>query len=87
MGAIFWIVAGAMTGFVCSKLVYKNSEKLMRDVLVGILGALVGGVIYRQVGYPESRNLPGFSMIIAIAGSVALLVVYRMLGARESKDA
>jgi uncharacterized membrane protein YeaQ/YmgE (transglycosylase-associated protein family) len=87
MGAIFWIVAGAMTGFICSKLVYKTAEKMMRDVLLGVLGALVGGVIYRQLGYPESHQLPGFSLITAIAGSVALLVVYRMLGGRASKDA
>jgi uncharacterized membrane protein YeaQ/YmgE (transglycosylase-associated protein family) len=87
MGAIFWIVAGAMTGFICSKLVYKTADKLMRDVLLGVLGALVGGVIFRQLGYPESRHLPGFSMIIAIAGSVALLIVYRMLGSRARGDA
>ena len=86
MGAIFWIVAGAMTGFICSKLVYKTADKLMRDVLLGVLGALVGGVIYRQLGNPESHYLPGFCMIIAIAGSVALLVVYRMLGSRDGGE-
>ncbi len=87
MGAIFWIVAGAMTGFICSKLVYKESAKLMRDVLLGILGALVGGVIYQQLGYPESHHLGGYCTVIAISGSVALLIIYRMLGSRASGDA
>jgi uncharacterized membrane protein YeaQ/YmgE (transglycosylase-associated protein family) len=46
MGAIFWIVAGALTGFICSNLVYKTTEKMMRDVFMGVVSPLVSGAIY-----------------------------------------
>jgi uncharacterized membrane protein YeaQ/YmgE (transglycosylase-associated protein family) len=86
MGAIFWILAGAMTGFVCSKLVYRDAKKLMRDVLLGILGALLGGIVYRQLGHHEPHQLSSYGILIAITGSVVLLVLYRMLGSRQNSD-
>jgi uncharacterized membrane protein YeaQ/YmgE (transglycosylase-associated protein family) len=86
MGALYWVVAGAMAGFVCSKLVYRDAQQLMRDVLVGILGALAGGVVYRELGFHSLQPLNAGSMLVAVAGSVALLVLYRILGVRQADN-
>ena len=59
----------------------------MRDVLVGALGALVGGVLYREMGFHNLQNLNPGSIIVSVGGSIALLVIYRMLGAREGSNA
>ena len=83
MRALYWIVAGAMTGFVCSKLVYRDAQRLIRDVLIGILGALAGGVLYRELGFRSLQPLNAGSMLVAVSGSVALLVIYRILGIRQ----
>ena len=87
MGAIFWLVVGAMAGFVSSKLIYKDSGRLMRDVLVGAFGALAAGVLYREVGFHHLHPPNAGSIIIAVAGAAILLVVYRMLGGRPAGNA
>lgn len=83
MGAIFWIIVGAMTGFVCSKLVYKQPEGLLRDVLVGVLGGLVGGFIYHRLGYSGPQGLTPGSVIIAVSSAVLLVTAYRVTGGRK----
>lgn len=87
MGAIFWLVVGAMAGFVCSKLIYKDSSRLMRDVLVGAFGALAGGVLYREMGFHSMHQVNAGSIIVAVAGSLILLVLYRMVGPRRIANA
>ncbi|HVN90600.1 MAG TPA: GlsB/YeaQ/YmgE family stress response membrane protein [Candidatus Binataceae bacterium] len=87
MGAVFWLVVGAMAGFVASKLIYKNSGQLMRDVLLGAFGALAAGVLYREMGFHNLHQLNPGSIIVAVAGAFILLSVYRMLGGRPTAEA
>jgi uncharacterized membrane protein YeaQ/YmgE (transglycosylase-associated protein family) len=87
MGAIFWVVVGAMTGYVCSKLVYKDATGLMRDVLVGVLGGLVGGTVYHRLGYTGPRGVTAGSIMIAVACAIILLILYRIAGRRRDARA
>ena len=43
MGVIAWIVVGLVAGFIGSKIVNKTGEGLVRDIILGIVGAFVGG--------------------------------------------
>ena len=87
MGAIFWIVVGAMTGYVCSKMVYKSAEGLMRDVLVGMLGALMGGIVYHRMGYAGPHWFGPAAIMVGVASSVLLIVLYRLGGMRKRRAA
>jgi uncharacterized membrane protein YeaQ/YmgE (transglycosylase-associated protein family) len=45
MGIISWLVVGLIAGFIGSKIVNKTGEGLIRDIILGIIGAFVGGWI------------------------------------------
>ena len=50
MGVIGWIVLGLIAGFIASKLVNKRGEGLPFDILLGIVGAVIGGWIFTAAG-------------------------------------
>lgn len=73
---VTWIALGVVTGFIGSKLLNKTRHGRHRDVLLGIVGAIVGGFasnLFRDAGV---ANLNFYSCLVAIMGAVAFLVVY-----------
>jgi uncharacterized membrane protein YeaQ/YmgE (transglycosylase-associated protein family) len=73
---IGWIVLGLVTGFIGSKLINKTDHGRHRDVVLGALGAVVGGFfsnLFRDAGV---ANVNRYSFFVAIIGAVAFLVVY-----------
>ena len=73
---ISWIVLGAVTGFIASKLINKTGHGRDRDVLLGIIGALIGGFLsnlFRDSGVP---NLNLYSFFVSIIGAVAFLIIF-----------
>jgi uncharacterized membrane protein YeaQ/YmgE (transglycosylase-associated protein family) len=51
MGVLSWLVVGLVAGFIGSKVVNRTGEGLVRDIILGILGAVVGDAIFTQLGY------------------------------------
>ena len=45
MGILSWLIVGLIAGFIGSKIVNRGGEGLLRDILLGILGAVVGDAI------------------------------------------
>jgi uncharacterized membrane protein YeaQ/YmgE (transglycosylase-associated protein family) len=76
VGVFSWIVVGLIAGFLSSKIVNRSGEGFMRDVLLGILGALVGGFIFRQLGYAGVSGINLYSILVAVVGAVILLVIF-----------
>jgi uncharacterized membrane protein YeaQ/YmgE (transglycosylase-associated protein family) len=73
---IAWIALGVVTGFICSKAINKTGHGRHRDVLLGIVGAVVGGFasnLFRDAGV-TSLNL--YSAFVAVIGAVAFLIIY-----------
>jgi uncharacterized membrane protein YeaQ/YmgE (transglycosylase-associated protein family) len=56
MSILAWIVLGLVAGFIGSKIVNKSGEGFMFDVLLGIVGAVVGGSLFKAVGAPLYRG-------------------------------
>jgi uncharacterized membrane protein YeaQ/YmgE (transglycosylase-associated protein family) len=50
MGVIGWIVLGLIAGYIASTLVNKRGEGLAFDILLGIVGAVIGGWIFNAAG-------------------------------------
>jgi len=76
MGIIAWIVLGLVAGFIASQLVNRKGEGWFGDVILGIIGAVVGGLIAHVAGI---RGITGFnlwSLLIATLGAVVCLVIY-----------
>ena len=76
MSILAWIVLGLIAGFVGSKIVNKSGEGIVLDIILGIVGAVVGGYIFRFFGASGVTGLNIYSMIVAVIGSVVLLVIY-----------
>jgi len=84
MSIIGWIILGLIAGFIGSKIVNKAGQGIMLDIALGIVGAIVGGFIFSAFGASGITGLNIYSMIVAIIGSVVVLVVYHAVVARRA---
>lgn len=50
MGIISWIILGVVAGFIGSKIVNKSGQGFLMDIVLGVVGAVVGGVIFSAFG-------------------------------------
>jgi uncharacterized membrane protein YeaQ/YmgE (transglycosylase-associated protein family) len=76
MSILAWMLLGLIAGFVASKLVNQSREGVMTDIAVGVVGALAGGWIFKQLGQPGVAGLDLWSLLVAAIGAVVLLVLY-----------
>ena len=79
MSFFAWIVLGLVAGFIGSKLVNNTGEGLIRDVLLGIVGAIVGGFLFNLFGASGVTGLNLYSLFVAVVGAVIFLVVYHAI--------
>jgi uncharacterized membrane protein YeaQ/YmgE (transglycosylase-associated protein family) len=79
MSIVAWIVLGLIAGFIGSKIVNKAGEGVVVDIILGIVGAVVGGFIFRFFGASGVTGLNIYSLIVAVIGAVVLLVIYHAL--------
>ena len=79
MGIIAWIIVGLIAGFLASKVVNRTGEGFMRDVLLGIVGAFVGGWIFTAMGRNGVTGFNLYSILVAFVGGVLVLVLYHAL--------
>jgi len=76
MSIIGWIVLGLIAGFIASKFVNKRGEGFFGDVILGIIGAVVGGFLFTTFGEPGVTGLNLYSLVVAVVGAVVVLVVF-----------
>ena len=77
MSVISWIILGLIAGFIGSKIVNKSGQGFFLDIALGIIGAVVGGVLSSTLfGRGITGALDPFSLIIAIAGAIIVLWLY-----------
>ena len=79
MSFFAWIVLGLLAGFIGSKLVNRRGEGLVLDILLGIVGAIVGGWLFNMFGATGVTGLNLYSLLVAVIGAVVLLVVYHAI--------
>lgn len=79
MSFIAWIVLGLIAGFIGSKLVNKTGEGVLLDIILGIVGAVVGGWLFSRFGMSGVTGLNVYSMLVAVIGAVIVLVVYHAI--------
>jgi uncharacterized membrane protein YeaQ/YmgE (transglycosylase-associated protein family) len=84
MSIIAWIVLGLISGFIASKIVNRTGEGVLLDILLGIVGAVVGGFLFNQFGHVGVTGLDLRSMLVAVIGAVLVLVIKHALTGRGS---
>ena len=76
IGIISWIILGLIAGYIGSKIVDKQGQGFWLNIALGIVGALVGGFVFDFFGSTGVTGLNIWSMIVAIVGSVVVLLIY-----------
>ncbi len=79
MSIIAWLVLGLIAGFIASKIVNKTGDGLIRDLILGVIGAVVGGWIMETFGKAGVTGLNIYSLVVAVLGSVVVLVVFHAI--------
>ncbi len=84
MSLIAWIVLGLISGFIASKIVNKSGEGLFVDILLGVVGAFLGGWLFNEFGMAGVSGLNVYSMLVAVVGAVVFLLIYHALFRRRA---
>lgn len=79
MSIFAWIILGLLAGFIGSKLVNKRGDGLILDILLGIVGAVVGGWLFNTFGARGVTGLNLYSLLVAVIGAVVVLLVYHAI--------
>ena len=66
-----------------SKIVNKTGEGFFLDIVLGIVGAIVGGVIFTAVGATGVTGFNLYSMFVAVVGAIVVLVLYHAIFGRR----
>jgi uncharacterized membrane protein YeaQ/YmgE (transglycosylase-associated protein family) len=86
MSILAWIVLGIIAGFLGSKIVNKTGEGLVMDLVLGVVGAVVGGFLFNQFGAAGVTGLNLYSLVVAVIGAIVVLVLYHAIaGGRTRK--
>lgn len=79
MNIILWLVLGALAGWIGSLLVRGTGLGLLGDIVVGIVGAFIGGFIVSLFGGTGVTGFNIWSLIVAVIGAIVLLLIVRMV--------
>jgi uncharacterized membrane protein YeaQ/YmgE (transglycosylase-associated protein family) len=84
MSILAWIVLGLLAGFIGSKIVNKTGEGFFLDIILGVVGALLGGWLFSMFGASGVTGLNLYSLFVAVIGSIVFLVLYHAIFRRRA---
>lgn len=80
MNFLFWIIFGAITGWLASLIMKTDYRQgLLGDIIMGIIGAVVGGFLMGLLGESGVTGFNIYSFIVAIIGAIVVIYIGRML--------
>ena len=83
MSIIGWLILGLIAGFIASKIVNKSGEGMLMDIVLGVVGAVVGGYLFSFFGASPVDGLNVYSMVVAVIGAIVVLFVYHAITGRS----
>jgi uncharacterized membrane protein YeaQ/YmgE (transglycosylase-associated protein family) len=84
MSILAWLVVGLIAGFLASKVVNKTGSGLVMDIVLGVVGALVGGFLFNQFGHSAPTGINIYSIFVAFVGAVIVLLIYHAVMRRRA---
>ncbi len=79
MSLIGWVLLGLLAGFIASHLVNHRGEGMVPDILLGIVGAIVGGWLASVLGLARVTAFSLYSLLVATLGAVVFLLLYHAI--------
>ena len=84
MSIIAWIILGLIAGFISSKVVDHSGQGTIIDIVLGIVGAFVGGFLFTTFGSAGVTGFNIWSLVVATLGAIVVLVVKHAVMGRRS---
>jgi uncharacterized membrane protein YeaQ/YmgE (transglycosylase-associated protein family) len=81
---IAWLILGLIAGFIASRIVNKAGEGFLLDIVLGIVGAVVGGYLFSVFGASGVTGLNLYSLLVAVVGAIVVLVAYHAVVRRTA---
>jgi len=75
-----WVIVGIIAGYLAKSVRGEGPQGLLGDLVVGVIGAFVGGWIFNYFGHSGVTGLNLSSILVAFVGSVVFLWGLRVLG-------
>jgi len=79
MGILLWIIFGAIAGWITSMLMNTGRSSVLWDIILGVIGSVVGGFVMNLLGQPGVNGFNMYSFIVAIIGAAIVIYIGRML--------
>lgn len=79
MSLLAWIVLGLIAGFIASKIVNRRGEGMVLDIVLGVVGAILGGWLFATFGMAGVSGLNVYSVFVAVMGAIVVLIAYHLL--------
>lgn len=79
MSFLAWIILGLIAGFLGGQIVNKTGEGPVLDIILGIVGAVVGGWLFSKFRASGVTGVNLYSIFVAVVGAVVVLVVYHAI--------
>jgi uncharacterized membrane protein YeaQ/YmgE (transglycosylase-associated protein family) len=83
MSFLAWIVLGLVSGFIASKIVNKRGEGALMDIVLGVVGAVLGGYLFQTFGAAGVSGVNLYSILVAVVGAIVVLVIYHAMTGRS----
>lgn len=78
MGFVYFIIIGALAGWLAGKIMQGGGFGLLMNIVLGIVGGVVGGWVFSLFGLSSDGGLIG-SLVTALVGAVLLLYIARLI--------
>lgn len=80
MNLIIWLIFGALAGWIASMVMKTDaSQGTLFDIVLGIVGSIVGGYLMQFFGQPGVTGFNVYSLIVAVVGASVLIFLGRLL--------
>ena len=83
MGIIMWLVVGLVAGWIASMIVNRRGEGFIGDIILGAIGAFVGGFLFSLIGHTGVSGFNIYSIFVATIGAVVVLLIWHALVRRR----
>jgi uncharacterized membrane protein YeaQ/YmgE (transglycosylase-associated protein family) len=76
MTIVAWLVVGLIAGWIGSMVVNRRGEGMILDIVLGVVGAIVGGFLFNMFGHTGATGINLYSILVAVIGSIVVLALY-----------
>ena len=78
MHLLWWIIVGVIAGWATGKIMKGGGYGFWLDLILGVIGAVVGGFIARHLGLAESGGMI-YTILVAMFGAIVVVFLFRLI--------